>query len=272
MAECGLLTLASCLPERFFAYLSSILNAPLQPLLTIVKNLMDAQVSLDLFVSLWAIIVYMLSMFYAFLIIYAGFTFIISGYDPRKREYSKEWLRNILIMIVLVQASFFIYQLFVDLAGVMTGTTLTLVANNFFYLTIDNLNNIGLEIVLSGAYIITLLITALVLVIRYCVVAIGVVLFPLAIFCYFVQPLRSYGLFLLNFVGIAVFVTFLDAVLLVGFSMLTQIPLFANIKIIVMIAAFALINVMMLFLMFFSVVKGAMHVGTKVAAFAAMLG
>jgi hypothetical protein len=111
MAECGLLNLATCLPQKFFEYVESILNAPLQPLLNLAKDLLSAQVSIELFSGLWAIMVYVLSMFYALLLIYSGFTFIISGYDVYKRENAKEWLKNIVVMIILVQASFFIYEL-----------------------------------------------------------------------------------------------------------------------------------------------------------------
>ena len=140
MADCGLLNLATCLPQKFFEYVAVALNSPIQPLLTLAKNLLSAQINLQLFSSLWAIIIYVLSMFYAFLIIYAGFQFIISGYDVQKRENAKSWLRNIIIMIVLVQASFFIYELAVQLSSVMTSTTLSLINNNFFLITIATLS------------------------------------------------------------------------------------------------------------------------------------
>ena len=71
------------------------------------------KVPIQLFAGLWAIIIYVLSMFYALLMIYAGFQFIISGYDAQKRENAKAWLRNIVIMIILVQASFFIYDFWI---------------------------------------------------------------------------------------------------------------------------------------------------------------
>src|SRR3990167_10074547 len=187
MAECGLLNLASCLPEKFFEYLTTLLNTPLQPLLSLTKDLLSTPVDLSLFSSLWAIMVYVLSMFYAFLIIYSGFTFIISGYDARKRENAKEWLRNIIIMIILVQASYFIYELIIELSSIMSSTTLSLIDNNFFLLTIDNTINIGLQLIFTLLYIVSLLLTIVFLVIRYVIVAVGVVLFPLGIFCYFIH-------------------------------------------------------------------------------------
>src|SRR3989338_6004488 len=269
MASCGLLNLASCLPEAFFNYIASFLNAPLQPLLDLAKNLISLPVNIQLFAGLWAIIIYVLSMFYALLLIYVGFQFIISGYDPQKRENAKAWLRNIVIMIVLIQSSFFIYDLAIQVSAVMTSTTLSLINNNFFLLTIDNISNVALEIIFFMLYIIVLLCAVLILIIRYGIVAIGVVLFPIAIFFYFIQPLRSYGILILNFLGICMFTTFLDAIILTGFSKLVEISLFANIKILVMISAFGLINLIMLFLMFFSMFKASMNLGTKIAAVAA---
>src|SRR3989344_3249999 len=215
MAECGILNIGTCLPEKLIEYVTSILNAPLQPLLTFIKYLLSEPIQIQLFVSLWAIIVYVLSMFYAFLIIYSGFTFMISGYDAAKRENAKEWLKNIIIMIILVQASFFIYELIIELSSILSSTTLSLIDNNFFLLTIDNTINIGLQLIFTLLYIVALLLTIVFLVIRYVIVAVGVVLFPPGIFCYFIQPLKAYGVLLLPFLGVAALITFLVASLII---------------------------------------------------------
>src|SRR3989338_3439036 len=275
MPSCGLLDFVSCLPEAFFSYISSILNAPLQPLLSSIQGLLSAQVNLSLFTSLWAIMIYMLSMFYVLLILYSGFSFIISGYDVQKRESAKEWLKNIIIMIILVQASFFIYELCTQVSASMTTATLSLVGSNIFNLANESIANIGLQIVLYLSSIFVLLATSLLLIIRYGIVAVGVVLFPLGIFLYFLLPLRSYGLLILNFLGISMFVTFLDAIILAGFGRLIDIPLFSNMKFLVIMGAFGLVDILMFFLMFFSIIKSAFNVGmkgasiaTKVAAFA----
>lgn len=268
MADCGLLNLATCLPQKFLEYISGILSSPIQPLLDMVKGLLSAQVNLDLFSGFWAIMIYVLSMFYAFLILYSGFSFILSGYDARKRESSKEWLKNIVIMIILIQCSFFIYELAVQLSSVMTSTTLGLANNNFFTLRTDNISNLGLELLFFTVYLGNIILTGLILIVRYAIVSIGLVLFPLAIFFYFIQPLRSYGLLLINFIGVALFITVLDSILIVGFSKLIDISLFSNIKILVVISAFGIINIMMFFLMFFSIIKSAFNLGMKGASIA----
>lgn len=267
---CDITNLGSCLVQALFDFISGTLNTAIQPLLSLVQNLLKSPVNLSLFSGLWAIIVYLLSMFYALLIMYSGFQFIISSESPQKRENAKSWLRNIIIMIVLIQASFFLYELVVQIGSLLTTGTLGLVTNNFFQITADSAQNSSLDLIFFVFYVITLILTCLILIIRYGIVAIGVFLFPLGIFFYFINPLRSYGIIILNFLGIAAFVTFLDSILLVGFSQLVNISLFSNIQILVMISAFGLIDLLMLFLLFFSIIKAAFNVGNKISAIATL--
>lgn len=259
MPSCGLVNLGACLPEAFFRFLIEIINAPLQPFLQLTLNLLSEPINLGLFFHLWVIVIYCLSMFYALLLLGSGFNFMIAGYDSEKREKAKMWFRNTLIMIVLVQASFFIYQLALDLSAAVTSGTLSLINPDFFLIGVDGITDLGMALFFGVFYLITLLLTALVLTIRYAVVAIGVVLLPLGIFFYFIQPLKAYGSLILNVLGVAVFVTFFDALLLAGFSRLIEVSIFSEIRIIILIAAFLLVSVLMLFLMLFSVVKASMN-------------
>ena len=265
MVKCGITNLATCLPQKFFEFIIKILNVPIKLLSNLSLDLLSEPIDLSLFLNLWVIIVYMLSMFYALLLIASGFNFIISGYDSEKRENAKKWLRNIVIMIVLVQSSFFIYQLAIDLSSIMTSATLSLIDSNFFLINIDDgLGNIGLALIFYIFYASTLLITSLILIMRYAFVSVGVALVPIAIFLYFLPPLKQYGSLILNFLGIIIFVTFFDAILLIGFSKLVNIGILSSMKILVLISAFAIINLVMLFLMFFSIVKAGFSVYSDV--------
>ena len=242
----------------------NILNAPIQPFLELTLNLLSEPINLNLFFSMWVIIVYVISMFYGLMLVASGFNFIISGHDVVKRENAKQWLRNIVIMIILIQASFFIYQLAIDLSSIITSAVLTLVDPTFFLISVDDIGDIGLAIVFALIYVLVLIVTALILVIRYAFVAIGVVLLPLAIFFYFLPPLKSYGSLILNFLGIAIFITFFDVILLAGFSKLVDLAIFGGMQILVLISAFMIINVFMILLMFFSIVKAGLNVYTDV--------
>jgi hypothetical protein len=267
--DCGLTNLASCIPQKIFEFIMGLLNAPLEPLLNWVQSLLSASPSIELFIGVWAIIVYCLSLFYAFLFMYSGFQFLISGHDIIKREMAKEWLKNTVIMIVLIQASFYLYGLIVNLSAVMTSSVLSLVNQHFFMLTADNISNTALEFMFILVYILVLLFTLLFLILRYLVVAFGVLFVPIGIFCYYIPPLRSYGKLILNILGMFTFITFLDAIIILACSMLITIPLFQNIKILVMVTCFSIINLLFLIMTWHVITKTSLDNGANNIAQAA---
>jgi len=248
--ECGLLNLATCIPQKLFDFMLGLFNAPIQPLLNLTKSLLTEPVNLAPFGSLWAIIMYIISLFYGLLLMYAGFNFMISGYDVIRREKAKIWFRNILIMIVLVQ---------------MTSGLVNMIDSRFFLLTADNIVNLGLELFFGFLYVATLLISVLFLTLRYVLVALGVILIPVGIFLYFIPPLNSYGKLILNFFGICIFITFFDSLILLAGSKIIEIPIFENFKILVMITCFSIVNFLMFYLMLFSALKSAVKAGESVA-------
>ena len=264
--ECGLLNLASCIPEKLFDFVINILNSPIQPLLDLVKSLLTEPVQLDMFAPIWAIILYVLSLFYGILLLYSGFNFMVSGYDSEKRTKAKEWFRNIVIMIVLVQASYFLYASVVDVGSLLTAGVINLVDEEFFLLTADNIINLGLQFFFALMYVLVLLLTVLFLTFRYIIIAVGIVFVPIGIFLYFIPPLNNYGRLILNFLGVCIFVTFFDSLIFLICSELLSISLFENFKILLMIASFMIANFMMFYFMFFSAIKSAFKTGGKVAA------
>ena len=262
MTECGLTNLATCLPEKFFEFLLNLLNAPVQPLLNAINSLLTEPVNINTFQAFWAIIVYIISFFYGLFFLFAGFQLMISGYDVQKRENAKEWLRNVVLMILFVQASFLLYDLIIEFSSLLTAGVVDLINPNFFLLTADNIINFGLQLMLIIPYVITLLITLLLLGLRYLIVSVGVVLFPFALFFYFIPPLQSYGKVIINVLLVAVFVTFFDAIMLLGASMLIDVGIFSAFKIVLATVAFLAVNLAMMFLIIFAGVKavfGAMN-------------
>ncbi|HLC78258.1 MAG TPA: hypothetical protein VJH92_03980 [Candidatus Nanoarchaeia archaeon] len=255
---CSLSNLGACLTENFFEYLLSIiLSGPLVPLLLFIEKLFTASISINLFHNIWNMVIYILSFFYIFFFLYSGYVFLTKSNDPIKRAHAKEMLQNTMLMMVLINGSFYIYKLILDLSSILNASIISMVKPTFFLLTADNYVNIGLQFMLSWVYGITLLFTTIMLTIRYVVVSFGVVLLPIAIFLYFIPPLKGYGQFLLNMLGIFIFVAFIDLLIILGCSMLVEIPLFANFKIIVMITCFLLINYTLWLAIKFALTKSA---------------
>lgn len=263
--ECSLLNLATCIPQKIYDFILNVINAPIQPLLTFTKSLLTEPVNISIFSSIWAIILYILSLAYGLLLLYSGFNFMLSGHDMVKRENAKGWFRNILIMIILIQASYFIYATVIDLNSLLTTGVINMIDLNFFRLTADNIVNIGLQFFFGIFYVITLIVTVLILSLRYILVAVGVIFIPVGIFLYFIPPLKEYGKLIFNFIGVCIFVTFFDALILLAGAKLVEIPLFANFKIVVMISVFTMANCLMFYLMFFSALKSAFKSGEKIA-------
>ncbi len=258
--DCGLTNLATCIPQKFFEFILTIINAPLQPFLTLTKNLLSEPVNIEVFISLWAIIIYILSIFYGLFLIFAGFNFMISGYSAEKRERAKEWLRNIILMMLFVQASYYLYSILIELSSSMTAGILDMIDQKFFLLTVDNLTNFGLQIILAIPYLLTLLLTVILLSLRYLLVSTGVIFFPIGLFFYFIPPLQSYGKLVINVLLIVMFLPFIQSLMLLAASKVIELPTFQDYKIVIMVSAFFLINLSMVLLMFFAIAKAAMGV------------
>ncbi|HLC60865.1 MAG TPA: hypothetical protein VJJ52_05550 [Candidatus Nanoarchaeia archaeon] len=255
--KCGLTNLAVCIPQKLFEFILGLINAPLQPFLSLTKTLLSEPVAVDIFIPLWAIIIYILSIFYGLFIVFAGFNFMISGYSAEKRERAKEWLKNIVLMVIFVQASYYLYEIVLELSSAMSAGIINTIDPNFFLLTVDNVTNLGLQLILAFPYLMTLLFTVILLALRYLLVAVGVLFFPIGLFLNFIPPLQSAGKLIINILMLVIFLPFIHSLMLLAASKLVDIPAFQNYKIVIMIAAFLLINVSMIFLVFYAVSKAA---------------
>ena len=154
-------------------------------------------------------------------------------------------------MIFFVQASYLIFSLLNDISALLASGVLNLIDDKFFLLTADTWVNLGLSILLSFFYMITLIITVLFLSLRYLLVGCGVVFFPIGLFLYFIPPLRDYGKLILNTIFTLMFLPFFLSLELLMASMLVDISIFDNFKIILMISGFSVVNLTMIFLLIF---------------------
>lgn len=258
MATCGLLNLASCIPQKLYEFVISVINAPLQPLLTLVKNLLIEAPNIQIMSSLWAIILYILSIFYSLILLYSGLNLMLSGHDAVKRAKSKEWFQNIFLMIIFTSASFYLYELILQMASSLTAGMMSLVDPNFFKFTANNIINIGLEFFWGIIYVFVLILTVLFLTLRYIIVVTGAILFPIGIFLYFIPPVQDYGKLIINYLGVCIFIVFFDSIIFIVCSQLTNLPLFASMKIVLMISAFFGANTIMTYFLLFSIIKSAL--------------
>jgi len=260
MTACGLTNLATCLPQKFFEFISGIITDPIQPLLTLTQKLLTEPANINALQHLWAVIIYIISLFYGLFFLFAGFNLMISGYNSAKRERAKSWLRNIILMILFIQSSFMIYNILIEMSSLMTTGIVSMIDPKFFLMKTDNFTNLGLQLTLLLPQQGILYLTVLLLEIRYAMATIGVVLFPIAIFFYFIPPLKSYGKMILNVLLVLIFITFFDAIVLYGVSALLPSPIFAQYKSLVVTTGLLMVDLVMLIALIVAVLKAVFGV------------
>ena len=254
---CGITNLGTCLVEKLFEFIVYLLNLPVKPLLALINNLMIEPVNIQIFASTWSIIIYMLSLFYGILLLVVGFRFLVSGYSPEQREKAKKSLMDVMIMMVLIQASFLIYSLVLEIVASMTAVVYNSIPSDFFLATAGSFSNIGLELVMIIPYISILILTLIFLALRYICVGVGVVFFAIGIFMYFFEPLQAYGKLIINYLGVLIFLPFFYSIILLSTSKFLEVGVFSSMKILVMIGGFALVNLFTIFLTLFVIFKAA---------------
>jgi hypothetical protein len=257
--------------EILIDFILGIINAPLQLLLGWIHSLMVEPVNPSLFSGIWSIITYILSLFYGLMLLFIGFKFLFSGSSPEQRDKAKRSLTNIIIMIVLIQSSYILYCAGLELSGALTGAIFKMINPDFFLFSISGIPNIFLQFILEIPYVISLVLTLVLLALRYIVVICGVALFPIGIFCYLIEPLQGYGKLILNVLLVIAILPFFYAIIFLASSMLLGIPIFSNMKIILMIASFAIVNFGTLIALAFVIIKAAMKVITPVMKVASVV-
>jgi hypothetical protein len=243
--------------EKIVEFMFAIVEGATKPFLSLTEKLLKSEVSITPFQSLWRSLAYAVSLFYGLILLYAGLQFITSGNDPAKRTNAKTWLKNVVVMIVLVQASYYLYQLMMQLSAALTTAILKKCWVSFFTITYDVFSNLSLEYMFVTLYIAILLITILLLAIRYIFASIGVVLAPIGIFFCFIPPLKSYGKLIINSLGIMAFIPFIDAIIILASSQLLFTSVFSGIQILVKIVAFLIIDFSTIILFRLAVTKSA---------------
>ena len=270
--DCSWLNIGQCITDTLFGFLNTLFYSPIQALVLIVQRMMTETVNLSNFSHMWAVIVYVLSLFYGLLILYAGVNFIISGHDAVKRSKSKEWFQNIFIMIVLIQMSYYIYGVIIGVNSGLTSIVVNAINQNFFSIATGSISNLAMSILFSFLGIVTLLITILLFGLRYIIINFGLVCFPIAIFLYFIPSLKEYGKAIITFLLTSIFISFFDALIIYVCSQGAGSSAISSYGILITITAFSLVNFMMFYFIFLSLIKSALSATTKIIVLTKILG
>lgn len=202
--------------SAFLGAFSNLFVAFITPLLETAKVLITYNIDPNNYAQYWQAIVVVLSAFYLLLFVIVGLKFLLGSYSPEQRTEAKEWLKNAIFLLVLINASLLIYSLLLQLSQ---GIAVTLWNNGLEeFFRFENASAIDLLWLIIIA--IALFLALLSLFFRHLIVIVGVMLFPIGLFLYFIEPLRGYGSGILNVLGAGVFMQVLDVIILIGVSLL----------------------------------------------------
>ncbi len=182
------------------------------PFLGLAESLMKANPDPDSLYTWWQYITALISSFYLFIFLFAGLMFLLSFSGAEKRAVAKEWLRNAFMIIIGVNVSFVLYRLVLETAEAATGYIFAEASRSILASAVLS----GAGIMLLAVYAFGLLCLSITLFARYVFLLVGVMLFPVGIFLYFIPPLREWGKAVFNLLGAALFMQFIDAILFVA--------------------------------------------------------
>ena len=123
--------------DFFTDFVKELFSAPINQLLEWFRNLLGHEYDFEELQPVWNLIRYIISIFYGLLLLWSGFKFLISSSDPVARDNAKTTIKNIILMIIFVQASYLIFSWLGEIASGLTNGVLNLVPEGLFELTTD---------------------------------------------------------------------------------------------------------------------------------------
>ncbi len=258
-----LYNLPTCIVEKFFSSLVSGFVYSAKEFLESSLNFIVKGPDITLFCSPYTKIMKILESLYTLALMGVGTYYIVSSAESEKRAQAKSWIQNILFLIVALSLSFAIFQMILEINQYITST---LYNNALDSMTIQaTFSSLIFAFVMSFAFISLAGLTFFTLLLRYIMIPFLLMLFPFAIFLYFLPFTKSWGSFILKFILIIIFMTSIDAVLVMGLSFLFSIndPNLAGgfIQGVVLMLGFGLIgivNLIIYIIAVLSLISGAM--------------
>lgn len=256
---CSWTNIGECVSEALFEFIFNLLNLASRPFLDLIRKFLIEPINIISFIDIWTIIVYILSLFYGLLLVWIGLKFILSGESPIEREKAKSSLRNIIIMMILIQGSYHLYDLIISISSLLTKGIFELIPTNFFRLSLENSSNFGFDLVFGILYVLHLITTLILLLLRYICVSAGVVFFAIGIFFYFTS-LTQYGKLILNSLGTLIFLPFFYSIIFLIGSKISELNNFNNYKTLIMVGTLDLIILSTTLILLFVIVKAALKI------------
>ena len=143
--------------------------------------------------------------------------FILRSGDVEGRMEAKKWMENMIVMAVVLAFSFQIFGSLLNFNTYLTNSLATQSMGSIFGPPKNPSSVIFAFLMLSTTGALGIL-TFLTLLLRYIMIPFMLLLFPVAIFMYFIPPLQGWGKTFLKIILVCIFMTTADALVMVGLA------------------------------------------------------
>lgn len=197
---------------------------------------------------------------YALVLMGLALFMILRSGDVEGRMTAKKWMENLIIMIIVLSFSFPLFKILLDFNVFLSSSLANQSMGNLFnFNSLADSTILSFVVLSSGAFL--CMITFLTLLLRYLLIPVFLMLFPFAIFLYFIPPSQSWGRTFLLIIIIFVFMTTADALVLAGISAMFNSadpnladPFIHSIAMLAGFASFGFVNLILIVLALLSIV------------------
>jgi hypothetical protein len=243
--------LPSCVVNSFIGTFASGFGYAIDEFLASSFNLIAAVPDLHWFCTPYNNVMAMIESLYVLAFMGIGLFYIFRSTDVQGRLAAKEWLKDIFLMILVLSFSFQIFEIMVSLNTYMTTSFLSYATKDVFNPAVAFSSLVFAFIILLTS-VFVLLITFLTLLARYLLIPFLFILFPFSVFLYFIPFTKEWGSAFLKLIVSVVFMTTIDALLIMALSFLfsTPDPNLASgfIRAMAIILGFSLVGILNIFL------------------------
>lgn len=211
--------LPACIVAGFFSFVISGLISTLQGFIDASFKFLFSVPNLTWFCSPFNAVLSVLESLFSLALMGVALLFITRAHDVEGRVEAKSWLENLLIMIVLLSFSYPLFQLTLDLNSYLS-TSLANDSMKALFSPSTGLTSAIFALLILFLTALMLILTFVTLLLRYVLIPFLLLLFPVAIFLYFIPLTQSWGRAFLKVIFTLLFMTTLDALILLALSSL----------------------------------------------------
>ncbi|MGV8085471.1 MAG: hypothetical protein ACP5N9_04445 [Candidatus Bilamarchaeum sp.] len=214
-----LYNLPSCIVERTVTTILDGFVYSSKEFLENSLNFITTGPNLNLFCSPYNNVMHVIESLYTLALMGFGTYYIVNANDPAKRAQSKLWIQDLLLMIILLSFSFNLFKILIDLNQYLTISIYNEGFSDLLNIQSD-FSSLIFGLLIGAGYVGLSLMTFATLFSRYLLIPFLLLAFPFGIMLYFLPFSKQIGSFVLKFTLLVVFMTTVDALIILGMSYL----------------------------------------------------